>query len=63
MDKKTFEVVVFTNLGRTYVFGGVSDFQHTTQGFKFTYFGKSTGVVRTAEFNNTCVAGYAISEE
>ena len=63
MDKKSFEVVVFTNMGRTYLFTGVSDFEYTTQGFRFSYCGKSTGVFRTVEFNNTCVAGYAISEE
>lgn len=62
MEKKM-NVVVFTNMGRTYQFEDVTEFKHSTQGFSFWYMGVSTGVKRYANFNNTCVAGYALSEE
>ena len=56
-------LVVFTNMGRTYQFTSIEDFKNDTQGFCFWYTGLSTGVKRFASFNNTCVAGYALSEE
>jgi len=57
------EIVVFTNMGRTYSFKNVRNFIHTTQGFRFDYTGVATGVTRTIEFNNTCTAGYAFNNE
>jgi len=57
------ELIVYTNMGRTYSFKGVKNFRFTTQGFEFDYHGVSTGVDRHANFNNTCVCGYAMSEE
>lgn len=56
------EIIVFTNMGRTYLFQGVENFRMTTQGFEFDYHGRNTGVDRHAGFNNTCVAGYALCD-
>jgi len=56
------EVIVYTNMGRTYMFKNVQNFAFYTQGFEFDYEGASTGVVRHANFNNTCVAGYATTK-
>lgn len=55
------EIIVYTNAGATYKFENVSNFQYTTNGFKFEYVGASTGVKRTIEFNNTSTAGFAKS--
>lgn len=57
------ELVVFTNNGQTFLFKGVTNFSETTTGFKFDYFGERTQVTRSAVFNNTCVAGYAIKDK
>ncbi|BCK48614.1 MULTISPECIES: hypothetical protein [Streptococcus] len=54
------ELIIFTNAGKTFMFRNVLDFEYTTQGFKFKYKGISTGKERTAEFNYTSVAGYAL---
>lgn len=56
------EIIVFTNTGITYSFSGVTDFVPTTQGFKFNYTGKATGVTRKAEFNYKSVSGYALND-
>lgn len=53
------ELVIFTNAGKTFMFSNISNFRHTTQGFKFDYVGLSTSKERTAEFNYTSVSGYA----
>ena len=53
------ELIIFTNVGKTFSFSGVENLQHTTQGFKFDYQGISSGKKRTAEFNYTSVSGYA----
>ena len=55
------ELIVFTNMGRTYLFKNIENFEPTTQGFKFEYTGVATGETRKAEFNNTSVAGYALN--
>ena len=63
-DKKgeeKMEIIVYTNAGATYKFENVSNFQYTTNGFKFEYVGASTSVKRTIEFNNTSTAGFAKS--
>lgn len=56
------ELIVFTNNGQTYYFNGVENFRPTTTGFSFDYLGKATGVKRSAVFNNTSTAGYALAE-
>lgn len=56
------ELIVWTNMGRSLIFKNVSDFGFHTQGFEFEYEGVSTGVKRKANFNNTSVAGYALSD-
>ena len=56
------ELIVFTNNGQTYFFSGVENFKPTTTGFSFDYVGKATGVKRSAMFNNTSAAGYALKE-
>lgn len=61
--KQMKELIVFTNNGQTYHFNGVTDFRPTTTGFSFNYFGKATQLTRSAVFNNTCVAGYALRGE
>lgn len=53
------ELIIFTNVGKTFTFSNISNFHHTTQGFKFDYVGLSTGKEHTAEFNYASVAGYA----
>lgn len=53
------ELIVFTNNGKTFIFNNVSNLKHETQGFSFTYTGKSTDVKREARFNYTSIAGYA----
>lgn len=50
-------------MGRTYVFENVSNFGFYAQGFEFDYEGASTGLTQHANFNNTCVAGYATTEK
>jgi len=55
------ELIVFTNNGQTYYFNNVTDFRPTTTGFSFNYTGKATGVKRSAVFNNTSTAGYALA--
>lgn len=55
-------IIIFTNMGRTFHFKDVSNLEHTTQGIRFIYVGVSTGVERVVEFNNTSMAGYAVSE-
>lgn len=55
------ELIIFTNAGKTFTFSNISNFRHTTQGFKFDYVGVSTSKERTAEFNYTSVVGYAIN--
>ena len=55
------ELIIFTNAGKTFMFSNISNFRHTTQGFKFDYIGLSTSKERTAEFNYASVAGYAIN--
>jgi len=49
-------------MGRSLIFKNVENFGFHTQGFEFDYRGESTGVNRHANFNNTCVAGYAMAE-
>ncbi|MCA6745407.1 hypothetical protein [Enterococcus lactis] len=56
------ELIVFTNNGQTYHFYEVENFKPTTTGFSFVYTGKATGVTRSATFNNTSTAGYALAE-
>ncbi|MET1928425.1 hypothetical protein ABXM71_09050 [Enterococcus faecium] len=56
------ELIVFTNNGQTYHFHEVENFKPTTTGFGFEYLGKATGVHRSAVFNNTSAAGYALAE-
>lgn len=56
------ELIVFTNNGQTYHFKGVECFRPTTTGFSFDYVGVATGVKRSAMFNNTSTAGYALRE-
>jgi len=57
------ELIVFTNTGATFKFGNVENFEYTTKGFKFQYLGVSTGVKRTANFDNTSTVGYAITQK
>ena len=45
------------------MFKGVTNFSFHTQGFEFDYEGVSTNTKRHANFNNTCVAGYALTGE
>ncbi|WP_125607279.1 hypothetical protein [Lapidilactobacillus bayanensis] len=56
------ELIVFTNNGQTYHFNDVIDCRPTTTGFSFDYTGKATGVTRSAVFNNTSTAGYALAQ-
>lgn len=56
------ELIVFTNNGQTYHFNDVIDFRPTTTGFSFDYTGKATSVTRSAVFNNTSTAGYALAQ-
>lgn len=56
------ELIIWTNLGRTLMFKNVSNFNYHTQGFEFGYVGVSTGKKRRANFNNTSVSGYAMTE-
>ena len=56
------QLIIWTNLGRSLMFEQVTNFSFHTQGFEFDYVGGSTGVSRHANFNNTCVAGYAFPE-
>lgn len=63
------ELIVFTNMGQTFMFKGVTNFTNTTTGFKFDYHGVMTDTdravainVSSATFNNTCVAGYALKD-
>ena len=56
------ELIVFTNNGQTYLFKGVENFRPTTTGFSFDYFGVATSVKRSALFNNTSTAGYALRQ-
>lgn len=56
------ELIIFTNNGQTYHFKGVENFKPTTTGFSFNYVGVATGVKRSAMFNNTSTAGYALRE-
>ena len=56
------ELIVFTNMGQTFMFKGVINFTNTTTGFKFDYHGIMTDTDRSATFNNTCVAGYALKD-
>lgn len=56
------ELIVFTNNGQTYHFKGVENFKPTTTGFSFDYVGVATGDKRSAMFNNTSTAGYALRE-
>ena len=56
------ELIIFTNNGQTYHFKEVADFRPTTTGFSFSYVGAATGVKRSAVFNNTSTAGYALRE-
>lgn len=51
MEECKMELIVFTNNGQTYHFKGVENFRPTT-----------TGVKRSAVFNNTSTAGYALRE-
>lgn len=60
MNENT-NIIVFATSGKTFEFSQVTDFLPTTQGFKFNYTGKATGITRRAEFNYTSVAGYALS--
>ena len=53
------EIIIFTNMGRTFSFKNCSKFIHTTQGIRFDYVGVATGDKTTVEFNNTCMCGYA----
>ena len=55
------KIIIWTNMGRTLSFENVDNFRFSTQGFEFDYVGVSTGEKRHANFNNTCVSGYAIS--
>ena len=55
------ELIVWTNMGRSLMFKGVTNFSFHTQGFEFDYEGVSTNTRRHANFNNTCVAGYALT--
>lgn len=57
------QLVVWTNMGRSLMFEDVKNFSFHSQGFEFDYLGGSTGVHRHANFNNTCVAGYAFPEQ
>lgn len=56
-------ITIFTNRGKTYFFQNIENFTHTTQGIRFDYVGKATGVRRACEFNNTSMSGWAIAEE
>ncbi|MDT2984497.1 hypothetical protein [Enterococcus casseliflavus] len=56
------ELIIFTNNGQTYHFKGVENFKPTTTGFSFDYVGVATEVKRSAMFNNTSTAGYALRE-
>ena len=56
------ELTVFTNNGQSLFFKNVSEFKYTSTGFSFKYVGVSTGVARTATFNNTSTAGYALTD-
>jgi len=56
------ELIVWTNMGRSLIFKNVLNFNFHTQGFEFDYFGVSTGKQRHANFNNTSVSGYALTD-
>ena len=56
------EIVIWTNMGRSLMFKNVTMFKYHTQGFEFNYVGDSTGVSRHANFNNTSVVGFAITD-
>lgn len=57
------QLIIWTNMGRSLLFENVSNFGFHSQGFEFDYVGASTGKARHANFNNTCVAGYATTDE
>lgn len=57
------QLILWTNMGRSLIFENVTNFGFTTQGIEFDYTGASTNVARHANFNNTCVAGYATTEK
>lgn len=57
------QLIIWTNLGRSLMFENVTNFNFHSQGFEFDYVGASTGAARHANFNNTCVAGYATTEK
>lgn len=61
-DKLNRTLVIFTNNGQSFMFKHVTDFKYTTTGFEFSYAGEMTGVERHAVFNNTSIAGYALSD-
>lgn len=48
-------------MGRSLMFKNVTNFNYHTQGFEFDYEGASTSKKRHANFNNTSVSGYALS--
>jgi DUF2075 family protein len=56
------EILIWTNMGRTLFFKNVTNFKYHTQGFEFDYQGVSTGKKRHANFNNTSVVGYALTD-
>lgn len=57
------QLIIWTNLGRSLMFENVTNFNFHSQGFEFDYVGASTGTQRHANFNNTCVAGYATTDK
>mgnify|MGYP000888433305 CR=1 FL=1 len=56
------QLIIWTNMGRSLLFNDVTNFNFYSQGFEFDYTGGSTGIARHANFNNTCVAGYATTD-
>ncbi len=44
------------------MFNSVKNINSHTQGIEFDYKGKSTGVARHANFNNTSMSGYATTD-
>ena len=56
------EIIVFTSNGCNFIFKNCENFEYTTQGFRFTYTGVSTGKTRKIEFNWTSTSGYAICD-
>lgn len=56
------EIIIFTNLGQTYMFNNCTDINITESKIEFRYFGESTQVYRNASFPFTSCAGYALRD-